>query len=118
MILGESFLTAWTVVVFAVVMVFLQGVIKAYTDGARNDPKENPGRYWDRWHTIGRIDMWLDGLAWSLVAALALRVLGYPMWQIAAVLLPPVIAITWTGKRVFRWITSRFPNTAHWKYDR
>lgn len=114
MVLGESFLTTWTVVIIAVVMIFLQGVIKAYTDGARNDPKENPGNYWDRWHTIGRIDMWLDGLAWALVGGLSIRALGYPVWVVVVVVLPPVVAITWTGKRVFRAVASRFPNTSHW----
>ena len=115
MILGQDHITTWAVVVFALVMVFSQGAVKAFLDATYGHPKINPGPYWDTWHIVGRTDMFLDGLAWALVGALSLRMLGYPLWLVVCIVFPPVVVITLTGKGVFRAIAGKFK--PHWYKD-
>tara|TARA_Y100001938_G_scaffold142502_2_gene213866 strand:- start:31541 stop:31885 length:345 start_codon:yes stop_codon:yes gene_type:complete len=87
---------------------------KAFTDATYGDPKINPGTRWDLWHTVGRIDMYLDGIGWSIAFTMMIYTHEQP-WYTPFLIGSTVTLVLLAGKPIFRYTVKTF---APEKYER
>jgi len=97
-------MTEILLVVGVLVMVTSQMAVKAFLDTTFGNPKYHDGTRNDRWHVVGRVDAYLDGIAWLLVLYLGI---GHS-WRSALITALVALVTLLTGRWVFRRVARRY----------